>query len=72
MRRSAKIKANNRRRSNRRVQKSLVLKLNGEGTIQLEEKPPVFYEEDADDRFERHMNQMHKAMHKLDEVKHNA
>ena len=60
MRRSAKIKANNRRRSNRRVWNGVVAKLSTKPA--LEQDPPVFYEEDADDRFERHMNSMHKAM----------
>lgn len=53
MRRSAKIKANNRRRSNRRVWNGVVAKLSTK--TPLEQEPPVFYEEDADDRFERHM-----------------
>ena len=59
MRRSAKIKANNRRRSNRRVWNGVVALSTKPA---LEQEPPVFYEEDADDRFERHMNSMHKAM----------
>jgi uncharacterized protein (DUF427 family) len=70
MKRSAKIKANNKRRNNRRVWNGVVAKLSTEGTIQLEEKPPVFYEEDADDRFERHMNSMHKAMERNDRAEY--
>ena len=55
MRRSAKIKANNNRRRNRRVWGLVVAKLSTETT------PPVFYEEDAEDRYERHMKPIREA-----------
>ena len=55
MKRSAKIKANNNRRRNRRVWNGVVSKLSTE-TI-----PPVFYEEDAEDRYERHMKPIREA-----------
>ena len=55
MRRSAKIKANNKRRSNRRIWNGVVAKLSTE-TIS-----PVFYEEDAEDRYERHMKAIRAA-----------
>lgn len=57
MRRSAKIKANNRRRSNRRVQNLLVSKL----CCASEQQPIIFFEEDAEDRFERHMKPIREA-----------
>ena len=61
-RKNAKQRAN-KMRNTRRVYNGLVAKLSA---IQLEEKPPVFYEEDEDARFERHMNSMYKAMERND------
>lgn len=57
MRRSAKIKANSRRRSNRRVQNLLVSKL----CCASEKQPIIFFEEDPEDRFERHMKPIREA-----------
>ena len=45
----------NKRRNNKRVWNALVRKLSTE-TI-----PPIFYEEDAEDRYERHMKPIREA-----------
>ncbi len=60
MRRSAKIKANNRRRSSKRVWNYLVKKRSNKSTVS-EQQPIIFFEEDAEDRFERHMKPIREA-----------
>ena len=65
-RKNAKQRAN-KMRNTRRVYNGLVAKLSAK-TIETEQVP-TFYEEDADDRFERHMNSMHKAMERTNRSK---